>query len=94
MGRTVNPRRRPKRPRNPYRGSRAFDASCRNHGGCPWCEGNRLAAAQRGLDAATAQMLDGLDWYRLFDAIDDIERKEALALRRDEATVTAKGDRR
>lgn len=27
--------------RKPYRGSRAFDASCRCHGGCPWCEGNR-----------------------------------------------------
>ena len=21
--------------------AKAVDASCRNHGGCPWCEGNR-----------------------------------------------------
>lgn len=27
--------------RKPYRGSRAVDKSCRSHGGCPWCEGNR-----------------------------------------------------
>lgn len=31
-----------KTKRKPYRGSKAFDYSCRNHGGCPWCEGNRL----------------------------------------------------
>lgn len=27
--------------RKPYRGSKAIDPSCRNHGGCPWCEENR-----------------------------------------------------
>ena len=25
-----------------YRESRRFDKSCRNHGGCPYCEGGRL----------------------------------------------------
>lgn len=24
-----------------YRGSKVFDSSCRNHGGCGYCEGNR-----------------------------------------------------
>jgi hypothetical protein len=24
-----------------YYGSKAFDPSCRNHGGCNWCLGNR-----------------------------------------------------
>lgn len=24
-----------------YYGSKAFDPSCRNHGGCDWCLGNR-----------------------------------------------------
>ncbi len=28
--------------RRPYRGSKAFDSSCRNHGGCSWCLGNRI----------------------------------------------------
>lgn len=27
--------------RKPYHGSKAIDPSCRNHGGCPWCEENR-----------------------------------------------------
>lgn len=31
-----------KEKRKPYRGSKRFDASCRNHGSCPWCEKNRL----------------------------------------------------
>ena len=30
-----------KEHRKPYYGSKAFDPSCRNHGGCPWCEENR-----------------------------------------------------
>lgn len=27
--------------RKPYRGSKAFDCSCRNHGSCDWCKENR-----------------------------------------------------
>ena len=27
--------------RKQYYGSKAVDKSCRNHGGCPWCEENR-----------------------------------------------------
>ena len=30
-----------KEKRKPYRKSKAFDATCRNHGDCPYCEGNR-----------------------------------------------------
>ena len=30
-----------KERRKPYRGSKAIDPSCRNHGGCPLCEENR-----------------------------------------------------
>lgn len=30
-----------KEHRKPYRGSKAIDRTCRNHGGCPWCEENR-----------------------------------------------------
>jgi hypothetical protein len=30
-----------KEKRQPYRKSKAIDASCRNHGGCPYCESNR-----------------------------------------------------
>lgn len=34
------PKRKDKR--KPYYGSKAFVSSCRNHGGCPYCLGNRL----------------------------------------------------
>lgn len=26
--------------RKPYHGAKVVAKSCRNHGGCPWCEGN------------------------------------------------------
>lgn len=43
-----------KEHRQPYRGSKAFDKTCRNHGGCSWCEGNRkykyLKKEQKMLD--------------------------------------------
>lgn len=31
-----------KEHRKPYRGSKAIDCSCRNHGSCEFCKGNRL----------------------------------------------------
>lgn len=36
-----------KEHRKPYRGSKRIDRTCRNHGGCPWCEGNRLHKYKR-----------------------------------------------
>ena len=30
-----------KEKRKMYRGAKDADRSCRNHGGCPYCEGNR-----------------------------------------------------
>lgn len=31
-----------KEKRKPYRGAKAVDCICRNHGSCPWCRANRL----------------------------------------------------
>jgi hypothetical protein len=31
-----------KEHRKPYRGAKAIDSTCRNHGSCDWCEENRL----------------------------------------------------
>lgn len=31
-----------KEHRKPYRGAKAIDKTCRNHGGCGWCEENRI----------------------------------------------------
>lgn len=33
--------------KQPYRGSRRFDSSCRSHGGCSWCEGNRFHGTRK-----------------------------------------------
>ena len=42
--------------RQPYRGSRAFDASCRCHGGCPYCEEGKQHQDRRERQAATEQI--------------------------------------
>ena len=44
--------------KRPYTGSKRFDASCRSHGGCPWCERNRQHAARKGAEAADAQIME------------------------------------
>lgn len=36
-----------------YRKSRAFDKSCRNHGSCAYCTGNRLHKHNKKLKATT-----------------------------------------
>lgn len=28
--------------RKEFGGSKRYDTTCRNHGSCPWCKGNRL----------------------------------------------------
>ena len=45
-----------KERRRPYRGSRAFDPSCRHGGSCSWCEGNRTVRAKREAAAARDQL--------------------------------------
>lgn len=36
-----------KEKRKQFRKSKAFDITCRNHGSCPWCEGNRTIQARK-----------------------------------------------
>lgn len=36
-----------KEHRKHYRHSKAFDKSCRNHGGCPHCEGGRMYRTEK-----------------------------------------------
>ena len=36
-----------KEKRKPYRKAKAIDKSCRNHGSCKWCEGNRTYKNRR-----------------------------------------------
>ena len=41
-----------KEHRKEYRGAKAIDCSCRNHGTCEWCKANRLYASNREKEAA------------------------------------------
>jgi hypothetical protein len=47
--------------KQPYRKSRAFDSSCRCHGSCGWCQGNRLHAVARRLLSCLEQVRE---WQR------------------------------
>lgn len=41
-----------KEHRKPYRKAKAVDSSCRNHGSCSWCEGNRTYQEQKAQQSA------------------------------------------
>jgi hypothetical protein len=52
-----------KEHRKPYHGSKAFDASCRSHGDCPWCQKKRkhkteIAKARAPLDDESEAIKD------------------------------------
>jgi hypothetical protein len=47
------PNRKDKRKR--YRGSKAFDRSCRNHGKCDYCREGRLFKAEKRKQQAEAE---------------------------------------
>lgn len=47
-----------KEKRKPYINSKAFDKSCRNHGGCPYCESNRTAKEKEKDRIAKEELLD------------------------------------
>jgi len=55
-----------KEHRKPYRGSKAIDASCRNHGGCPYCEANRK---HKFLDKEGKEMLDDFVMNQSYDEL-------------------------
>lgn len=45
-----------KEHRKPYHGSKDFDHTCRNHGGCSWCEENRKYKNLKREQKAMAQL--------------------------------------
>jgi len=40
--------------RKPYRGSKRFDRTCRNHGSCSYCEANRTFNRKRQTESLDA----------------------------------------
>lgn len=45
-----------KERRKPWRGSKNFDKTCRNHGGCDWCKENRLYSTNKELERCKEQL--------------------------------------
>lgn len=45
-----------KEHRQMYRGAKAIDCTCRNHGSCAWCQGNRTYKNDRRELAADQQI--------------------------------------
>ena len=43
-----------KEHRKPYHGAQAVDPSCRPHGGCDWCEGNRMHKHRKQAEKANS----------------------------------------
>lgn len=50
-----------KEHRKPYRKSKRFDRTCRNHGSCPWCERQRKFNSLKREFAAKQDMREYLD---------------------------------
>lgn len=49
-----------KEKRKPYKGAKAIDCTCLNHGSCEWCKSNRLYQ-QLKMDEASRQALEELE---------------------------------
>lgn len=75
MSRTIRQHYRTKRVMRD--GDRQFAAgSCNHHGGCGWCEGNRLHATQRRQVAAQQDLQAGDEYPADLDVYDDWEAGE------------------
>jgi len=45
-----------KEHRKKYYGAKRIDRSCRNHGGCPWCEENRTYQSRKLKDKIKSEL--------------------------------------
>ena len=45
-----------KEHRKKYIKAKAVDATCRNHGSCTWCKGNRMHSIHKRVEAAKAEI--------------------------------------
>ena len=63
-----------KEKRKQFRKSKSFDRTCRNHGSCPWCEGNRTYQARK--EHKRIQSLEKLEEYEEVPAPKKSEKYE------------------
>ena len=47
-----------KEKRKPYRGAKAIDRTCRNHGTCDYCHESRLYASNKRKDSVNQKLKD------------------------------------
>ena len=47
-----------KERRKQYQGPKRIDKTCRNHGSCDYCKGNRLYKSRKSLEAARQKLRD------------------------------------
>ena len=59
-----------KEHRKPYRGSKAFDCSCRNHGSCGYCENNRTLFDKKARMRTADQVDEWFGYWNLPDPHD------------------------
>ena len=45
-----------KEKRKVYTGAKAIDKTCRNHGSCCWCKGNRMYTSNKRKEASEQRM--------------------------------------
>lgn len=50
-----------KEHRKPYRGSKEFDKTCRNHGGCDFCKDGRLYSSNKRKESADEKLKEYYD---------------------------------
>lgn len=68
-----------KEKRKEYRGSKAFDPSCRCHGGCPWCLENRMYKFKKRELAMEQRLFEEEVWNEQADKKEETEREESEA---------------
>jgi len=56
--------------RKPYRGSKAFDCTCRNHGSCSYCEHNRTMFDKKARLRVSDQVDEWFGYWFLPDPYD------------------------
>jgi hypothetical protein len=71
-----------KEKREQYRRSKAFDQSCRNHGSCGYCEGNRTIQSKRGLESSQEQEHEYRNCFALPVIDEDAEPNDGELLAR------------
>lgn len=77
-----------KEHRRSYRGAKAVDSMCRNHGSCKWCHGNRLHKNDKR-ELAAEQERDEYEELLAEDEIDD-QRMEAKRMVEEKKVVAGR----